>query len=190
MIYPLSKTVPTPLQTLEFVIYPLCTVNAKFDFEAYTSSPRTLKEHSAGRWKTVGFTLEENLDLLRHHESQYQERAAFAFLLWSHMRRKSLGCVYFLPLLKHCSRAAEYGYDDQAAMVTFWTRDDADEPAFSNTLVATLRNWLTEHWQFSDFVFRINERELTSRRALELNGFEKAFEDHGNQPKMLFYAHE
>lgn len=99
-----------------------------------------------------------------------------------------MGCVYFLPLLKHHQEAATYGFDVRTAMITFWTRDGINEPAFSIKLIASLKQWLNNYWDFPNYVFRININEIYSQQALEKNSFQLRFQiNRDNSPILLFY---
>jgi hypothetical protein len=100
----------------------------------------------------------------------------------------SLGCVYFLPLLRHHQEAATYGFDVRTRMITFWTRDGINEPAFSIKLIASLKQWLNNYWDFPNYVFRININEIDSQQALEENSFQLRFQiNRDNSPILLFY---
>ncbi|MEM7716085.1 MAG: hypothetical protein AAF349_21355 [Cyanobacteria bacterium P01_A01_bin.68] len=102
----------------------------------------------------------------------------------------SLGCVYLLPLFRHHHQEAiNYGFDAQTVMITFWTRDNLEEPAFSRQLIASLKQWLKESWNFSNYLFRLNRDEVYSQRALEENSLELYFKiDRDNSPTLLFYT--
>lgn len=183
LFYEHSKPLPEELYTSEFLARPLRSGDVNIDFEAYKASPKTIKTHSMGLWETDNFSLQENLELLKQHEQRHLGREDFAFLLMSPKKTISLGCVYLLPLLRHHQKAAAYGFDAQTAMVTFWTRDSVEEPTFSIKLVASLKQWLQDSWDFSNYVFRINTDELESKQALEQNTFSLRFKlDRDNSP--------
>lgn len=186
--YEPSKPLSEKLDTSEFSIRPLTSADVSIDFEAYKASLKTIQIHSMGLWETDNFTLEDDLELLQQHEQRHLKREDFAFLILSPELNLSLGCFYFLPLLRHHQEAINYGFDAQAAMVTFWTRDSLEEPAFSIQLIASLKQWLNNYWDFSNYVFRINSNEIESQQALEENSFKLRFKiNRDNSPTLLFY---
>lgn len=142
-----------------------------------------------GLWETDNFSIEDDLELLQQHEQRHLRREDFAFVILSPELNLSWGCVYFLPLLRHHQEAATYGFDVRTAMITFWTRDSLEVPAFSIQIIASLKQWLKESWNFSSYLFRINSNEIDSQQALEENSFQLRFKiNRDNSPTLLFYT--
>lgn len=188
IFYEFSKPLPEELITSDFILRPLASTDINLDFEAYIASPRTIKIHSMRLWEIENFSLEDDLELLRQHEERHLRREDFAFIILSPKLNLSLGCVYLLPLVKRHQQATDYGFDVRAVMVTFWTRDNLEEPGFSTNLVASIKQWLKDSWEFSDYVFRINSEEIESKQALEENGLNLCFKvNRDNSHTLLFY---
>jgi len=64
-------SIPAGLSAPSFIIEPLQESHAALDYEAYISSPDVIRIHSAGRWPTKDFTLQEDRLLLAGHYERH-----------------------------------------------------------------------------------------------------------------------
>lgn len=172
---PAAPRPPVELRTPRFVARPLRAADAAIDHAAFIVSPDTIRRHSGGRWPTEGFTVADNLPLAMQHEQNHEARRSFAYLLLDPGADMSLGCVYLLPMtpfLERVSAPAELRqqFDAQAAIITFWVRQDLEATAFPLAVVSDIREWIARDWRFSSALFRVNPSETSSLAALRTAG--------------------
>lgn len=163
------------LRTARFVARPLRAADAAIDHAAFVASPDTICRHSGGRWPTEGFTIAENVTLAMQHEQDHEARRNFAYMLLDPGADVSLGCVYLLPLTPFLERVAapaglRQRFDNQAAMITFWVRQDQEVTALPLAVVCGIRAWIEREWRFSSALFRVNPSETSSLAALRAAG--------------------
>ncbi len=178
--FPAASPIPNELRTADFLVRPLRSADAAIDYAAYMASPDVIRVHSGNRWPTDTFTLAENQQLAAHHEEDHRARRNFTFLLLSPDATTSLGCVYFLPLVPFLHRVAAPDtllaqVAETTAMVTFWIRQEQQHTALARHVVAAIHPWLQEAWPFAGHVFRVNQAEDSSIRALEQCGLQVRF---------------
>jgi RimJ/RimL family protein N-acetyltransferase len=175
--FPADRPIPDTLRTPTFVLRPLNVAVASIDYEAYMASPDVIRVHSGGRWPVDGFTLEDERRELTEHERRHRERRDFAFVLLTPDEATGLGCVYILPLLPFLRRYAANNArllaqsTDASAIVTFWLRQDQQQTSLAADVITAVHQWLLADWPFDDHVFRVNQAEHASIRALEQCGF-------------------
>ena len=175
--YPEHTPVPATLTTSVFVARPLRAADAVIDYAAYMASPDTIRIHSGGRWPITNFTVDDNRLLAAQHEQDHQSRHSFTFLLLTPDQCQSLGCLYVLPLVPFLQRvqATDLSAQFSAAtpMVTFWLRQATDTSNLADHVVLAIDHWLATEWPWPDYVFRVNEGETRSIRALEHAGLQR-----------------
>lgn len=174
-----TASVPSELSHQRFVASPLTRALVELDHAAYMASPDVIREHSDGRWPVDGFTVAEDAAQVARHEADHQARRAFTFLLLDNARSESLGCLYLNPLHAYLDRVGAdvrtaSSYPPDAAMVTFWIRQDLQDSDLPRVVVVTVNEWLLNHWPFGTHLFRILPGEQTSRAALEQAGMARA----------------
>ncbi|MCY1139916.1 GNAT family protein [Actinoplanes sp. Pm04-4] len=160
-------TFPAELVHQAFVATPLTQQTAVLDYAAYMASPDVIRVHSDGRWPVDGFTLEDDRQQVAQHEADHRAGRSFAFALLNPVRDESLGCLYLNPLQSYLQRA---GADDEtrarypadAAMVTFWLRQDRQHTDLATTVVEAVTTWLP-----GTHLWRCLPAEHASRQALE-----------------------
>ncbi len=170
-----SAPMPEELRTDWFIARPLTKAYAELDYEAYIASRNVIEEHSAGRWQTEGYTLEDNRREAAAHEVEHAARRSLAFILLSPDERKSLGCVYFNPLQAFLNRAVKPGWGAESgvteeAIVSFWVRGDEQEGEMPDVVVREVEKWLRDEWNFEGHLWRIREQETRSQLVLKRAG--------------------
>ena len=175
-----AQPLPQDLCTATFVLKPLTPEYALLDYEAYISSSEVIRVHSGGRWPIADFTLNDEREQLAQHAQRHQARQDFAFIILERTEQRSLGCVYVLPLrpfLQRVNAPAELvkRIGDDAAMITFWVRQSAQDTALPEDLVQATWRWFSSEWSFSQCFFRVSQAEARSRQALESSGLSEQF---------------
>ena len=79
MFYPEESSVPTERRTQDFTIRPLRTTDVELDYNAVIASRELLLSITKGRWPRDGFTMEDNMRDLVHHEKLHVEYKEFTF---------------------------------------------------------------------------------------------------------------
>ena len=152
-------------------LVPLTRELAVLDTAAYLSSPRAIGSHSAGRWPMDGFTLEENLALIAHHEAEHRAGDAFAYAVLDPRGDQEWGCVYLRPLAPYLERTATRlalpaATVRSAAIATFWLIDDGSRRPTATEVLGVVEGW-TAAWRAAPVVFRCLPEESESVSALE-----------------------
>lgn len=191
---PADAPVPQRLTAHDFTAVPLTSELAELDFEAYAASPDVIRAHSDGRWPVEGFTLADNLRLVAKHEADHDAHRAFTFTLLSPSLEVAVGCLYLNPLPAYLIRA---GASDEvlaevpaeAAMVTFWVRQDRQGGELPVAVCRAVDDWLRRDWPLRRHLFRVLPAETTSRAALEQVGLKPRALQLSQDPRpYLWYA--
>lgn len=175
-----SAPIPSELHTEWFIARPLSEIYVELDYEAYMASWDVIGSHSAGRWQTEGYTIEENRRQTAAHTVEHAARRSLAFILLSPDEARSLGCVYMNPLQDFLDHIIVKGWGvstgrPQEAMITFWIREDEQEGELPDHLVREVEAWLRQEWDFEGYVWRVSNQEPRSMLALEQAGLEWQF---------------
>jgi hypothetical protein len=173
-----AVSVPSDLRHQEFVATPLTTALVDLDYAAYMASPDVIREHSDARWVVDGFTVAEDAAQIAQHEADHHARRAFTYLLLDSVKNQSLGCLYLHPLDAYLDRAgadaATTGnWPADAAMVTFWIRQDLHDSDLPCAVVVAVSDRLASCWAFGAHVYRVLPGERASRAALEFAGLQR-----------------
>ena len=170
--------VPSVLKHERFVLSTLTTETAALDYAAYMASPDVIRVHSDGRWPVQGFTFSEDLELIAQHEADRKHRRSFAFVLIAPSGTEALGCVYLNSLCEYLSRAhAPQHLVDRtpldAAMVTFWLRQDQQDTDLADVVVEAVNDGIVDEWPLTEHFFRVLPGEHSSCAALDSAGLPK-----------------
>ncbi len=170
-----AAAIPAGLRHERFVATPLTTDVAALDHASYLASPDVIRVHSDGRWPMEDFTLAEDLKLVAKHQADHESRSAFTFVLLAPSLSEALGCLYLNPLDEYLQRAgAERELIDavpqDAAMVTFWLRQDQQHTDLADVLVDAVNDWLLTEWPLATHMFRVLPGEQSSCAALDRLG--------------------
>ena len=135
--------VPQKLETDKFRLRMLSMIDVEKDYDAVISSTKLLREMYKTGWPRDGFTLEENLEDLKMHQKEFENREAFAYTVVSLDENMVLGCVYINP----CK-------DEKAdAKVTVWVRQSEFDKGLDPILFETVRDWIKTDWPFKKVVY-------------------------------------
>lgn len=173
-----AVSVPSGLTHHRFVATPLTTTLVDVDYAAYMASPDVIREHSDGRWTVEGFTAADDAAQIAQHEVDHHARRSFTYLLLDNAKSQSLGCLYLNPLHAYLDRvgadaATIDSWPLNAAMVTFWIRQDLQDSNLPRAVVVAVDEWLMRCWPIRAHVYRILPGERTSRAALEFAGLRR-----------------
>ena len=169
--------VPHQLIHKDFTAKPLTLSNFELDYAAYVASPDVIRRHSDGRWPVDGFTLAEDRELVETHEADHEAGRAFTFVLLDPDEKESLGCLYLNPLADYLDRvdapfAVRERYGRAAAMVTFWLRQDIENPDLAQTVADAVDTWIRDEWPLNTHIFRVLPAERSSIIGLQTAGFD------------------
>jgi RimJ/RimL family protein N-acetyltransferase len=134
-LVPDDFTVPTRLETADFVLEPLGPEHNERDHAAWSSSIdhiRSTHGFESGRWP-FPMSLEDNLGDLERHRAEFEAREAFAYSVLDRDTDDVIGCVYVNP----APSAAD-------AVVRTWVR--ASHAPLDERLRAEVVEWLERDW--------------------------------------------
>ena len=114
------------------------------DYEAVIESRDLLHKMFGGPWPREGFTIEENLKDLQHHQQEFLDRKRFAYTVVSLDESKVLGCLYINP------PEEKTDYKPYAVM---WVRQTEYDKGLDEVLFQTVKKWIRDDWPFDELVF-------------------------------------
>lgn len=135
--------IPSELETEHFRLRMLSVDDVELDYEAVIESRDLLQTMFEGDWPREGFTLEENLADLEHHQREFINREAFAYTVVSLDESRVLGCVYINPTHKPHADAE----------VFMWVRQSEYDKGLDPVLFMTVKGWLGSSWPFRTVLF-------------------------------------
>jgi RimJ/RimL family protein N-acetyltransferase len=127
------------------------------DFEAVIESRDLLHSLFGGSWPREGFTVEENLADLKHHQQEFETRKAFAYTVVPLDESRVLGCVYINPTTKPNTDAEIY----------LWVRQSEYDRGLDKVLFQTVNNWLRSSWPFKKVAFPGREERKLLDKVVE-----------------------
>lgn len=161
--YPTDARVPTGLKTKEFHLRPLRVTDAEIDFAAVMETKESLRIMSQSGWPQDNFALEMNVEDLKEHEREHDERIAFTYTVVDSTGSSCLGCVY----IEHLTEGAMKG--DYVAMLRFWVRESYMEKDLDKRLLQALIDWFRKEWDFTQVVLTVaREDDRQNQVAKEL----------------------
>ena len=135
-----SFDVPLTAEAARFHLRALSIDDVVKDYEAVMTS----REHLWYRfgkiwaWPNTDHSLEQNLIDLARHQSEFQQRTAFAYSVLSPDYARVLGCVYIYPAIT----------DAVEANVWFWVRQSEIASKLEQAIETFLMAWLSNSWSF------------------------------------------
>jgi RimJ/RimL family protein N-acetyltransferase len=142
---PVEFEIPQQLETSTFRLRMLSVDDVDKDYEAVVSSAaqlRSMFEQWRG-WPREGFTIEENLEDLRQHQQEFENRKAFAYTVVSLDESSVLGCVYISP-------KSDRPLD---AEVLMWVRESEYKKGLDSILFQTVKKWIEDRWTFEKVTY-------------------------------------
>ena len=135
--------VPENHNTRDFYFTILEPSLTKIDYEAVMSSQERLRQifRVNDSWPAKEMTIEENTKDLIRHESEFKQKKAFAYSVYTKNKDDYIGCVYINPTSKK----------DYSCEVYLWVKDsriDLDEELFYQT-----KEWLDEYWNLKSIAY-------------------------------------
>lgn len=139
------ETFEAPLRYEEedFVIIPIKASHAELDFDAIMSSVDHLTGVLGRRDWPGDLTLEEDREVLKHHEWEFENKVGFVYTVMNPSETEVLGCIYFYP-----SRLDEYD-----AEIGMWVTASAYENGLDTVLFNTVLSWIKSSWPFDQVVY-------------------------------------
>jgi hypothetical protein len=117
------------------------------DYEAVMSSREHIRnlygEEYCGTWPEENMTINDNLEDLLRHQTEFVERKSFAYTVMSLDESICLGCVYISPSKN----------EDFEAEIDLWARASEIENGLEGILYKTVREWINEKWPFKKVLF-------------------------------------
>ena len=142
---PEEFAVPKTLENEHFRLRMLSVEDVNKDYEAVISSaPRVRAMFKQwGGWPRDGFTVQENLEDLRQHQEEFEQRKAFAYTVVRLDESAVLGCVYINP-----------SQNSQAdTEVLMWVRESEFEKGLDSVLFQAVNVWLKNMWPFKSVMY-------------------------------------
>jgi len=170
MFYPAEAVVPAERRSPSLLLRPLRATDVELDYDAVMSSAAMLRGWSQSDWPADDFTLAQNLEDLRRHEREHDEREAFTFTVLDPGGTRCLGCVYLTPV-PPAARALCEGAA-HPVRVGFWVRASEVANDLDRHLLVCLREWLAAEWPFDHVLFAIAERDTRQATLLAEAGLQ------------------
>lgn len=174
-----TEPVPAELKTEEFALRPIVVDDTELDYAAVMETREYLRLWRQSTWPEDDFTVEANRKDLIDLEQRHAAHRAFTYTVLDPDGTRCLGCVYVFPtsatfLAK--STVTPVGDDQWAdvdAVVFFWARLPQMASGMDERLLAALRGWFKDEWQFEKTVYVTSEQftqqvDLLARTDLTL----------------------
>ena len=158
--YPEPKPVPDNLRTDDLYLEMLAPKHVDIDYEAFMSSRPRLRLWSGGGWPNDDFTREDNMQDMAMHRDEFVNREAFAYTVLNPDATRCEGCIYIRSAGERREKADGDpfpGIPDDAAIVSYWVREDALERDLDRQLLSGLLEWFDAAWEFPNVLFIANE---------------------------------
>jgi hypothetical protein len=175
------ESVPERFETDEFVLRPIEGADTPLDYRAVMATREFLVRWEQTGWPAEDFTEAEDLADVEGLERRHRERDAFTYTVMATDGAECLGCVYLMPpdardfadaTITPLGRAS---WSDIGALVYLWVRSDRLADGLDARLLATLRSWLSGHWQSGPVLFVTNEQLPEQVATLERAGLTPRF---------------
>ncbi|MEU1518811.1 N-acetyltransferase [Streptomyces sp. NPDC005811] len=146
---------PPPPATPAFRLEPLGPRHNAADHAAWTSSIAHIRATPgfAGRaWPPLaGMSPEANLEDLRRHAQDFDERTGFTYTVLSVPEGEVIGCVYIYPSRQDPPRQDPPLQAPPLPEVRSWVR--ADHAPLDPELHRTVSAWLRDDWPFDEVIY-------------------------------------
>jgi len=149
---------PAPAATERIRLLPLGPKYNDAEFAAILSSADHLRSTVFDAWPPPDFDLAQNRRDLVRHESEFGDRAAYAYAVLAAKGDQYLGAVFLKP-----ARATEK--DRHAVQFTYWVVAREIPRGIDEHLFATTMDWLRRDWPFAQIYVPLR---VENRRAASL----------------------
>ena len=165
-----NTPVPTGLRTEWFVLRPITAGDAEADHDAVLETRQQLRLWEQSSWPADDFTVEANRADLVGLAERHAAHRAFTYTVLDPAGTQCLGCVYLFPTdatflaRSMVTPVADDRWSEVDAVVYFWVRlsrmaaPSPETPGLDERLLAALRSWLPDEWQFRSVVYVTNEQ--------------------------------
>jgi len=191
------RSIPSRLETDEFVLRPILAEDATRDYEAVMETRVDLRAWEQSSWPADDFTVDANRQDLADLEERHLARRAFTYTVLTPDGATCLGCVYIFPTTAtFLTKATVTPVTEEAqwaeidAVVYFWVRQSRIASAMDVRLLAAIRTWLDETWALPRTTFVTNEQFERQVHLLDSAGLQVTFElrEPGKPGTYLVYA--
>ena len=140
---PSNFNAPENHKTDEFYFTVLEPSITEIDYQAVMSSLKNLRKifFANDTWPSESMTIEENTQDLIRHESEFRQKKAFAYSVFTKNKDEYIGCVYINPTLKNIFDCEVY----------LWVKDSRNE--LDQKLFQEIKKWLLGYWNLNAIAF-------------------------------------
>lgn len=140
---PSDFNAPENYKTDEFYFSVLEPSITEIDYQAVMSSRISLRKIFSANdtWPSENMTIEENTQDLIRHESEFRQKKAFAYSVFTTNKDEYIGCVYINPTVKN----------DFDCEVYLWVKDSRNE--LDQKLFQEIKKWLMGYWNLFSIAF-------------------------------------
>ena len=140
---PSNFNAPENHKTDEFYFTILEPSITEIDYQAVMSSRKNLRKIFSANdaWPSESMTIEENTQDLIRHESEFRQKKAFAYSVFTTNKDEYIGCVYINPTVKN----------DFDCEVYLWVKDSRNE--LDQKLFQETKKWLLGYWNLDAVAF-------------------------------------
>lgn len=140
---PSNFNAPENHKTDEFYFTILEPSITEIDYQAVMSSRKKLRKIFSANdtWPSESMTIEENTQDLIRHESEFRQKKAFAYSVFTKNKDEYIGCVYINPTLKNIFDCEVY----------LWVKDSRNE--LDQKLFQEIKKWLLGYWNLNAIAF-------------------------------------
>ena len=140
---PSNFNAPENYKTDEFYFAVLEQSITEIDYQAVMSSRKNLRKIFSANdaWPSDSMTIEENTQDLIRHESEFRQKKAFAYSVFTTNKNEYIGCVYINPTIKN----------DFDCEVYLWVKDSRS--ALDQKLFQEIKKWLLGYWNLNAVAF-------------------------------------
>ena len=140
---PSDFNAPENYKTDEFYFSVLEPSITEIDYQAVMSSRISLRKIFSANdtWPSENMTIEENTQDLIRHESEFRQKKAFAYSVFTTNKDEYIGCVYINPTVKN----------DFDCEVYLWVKDSRNE--LDQELFQVIKKWLLGYWNLNAIAF-------------------------------------
>ena len=140
---PSNFNAPENYKTDEFYFAVLEPSITEIDYQAVMSSRKNLRKIFSANdaWPSDSMTIEENTQDLIRHESEFRQKKAFAYSVFTTNKNEYIGCVYIKPKIKN----------DFDCEVYLWVKDSRN--ALDQKLFQEIKKWLLGYWNLNAVAF-------------------------------------